>query len=393
MVPELDTGGAELTTVEVAEAVVRAGGRAFVATEGGRLAERLIKAGGEIVELATTSKNPVRMVGNANSLLRFCRANSVDIIHARSRAPAWSALSAARRAGIPFVTTYHGAYSENGPIKRTYNSIMARGDVVIANSRYTAELIKSRYGTPGDRVRVINRGVDLERFDRRAVDQRRLDELRQQWRVGPAQKIILHPARLTRWKGQSVVIEAAARLEETSKLDGAVIVFAGDDQGRDHYSRELRERVAELGLANATRFVGHVSDMPAAYAVADVALVASIEPEAFGRTAAEAQALGTPVIATAIGAPQETVLAPPNVDASQSTGRLVAPEDAAALADSIAELLSLTAGEREALAGRARANVERNYSMRELQRATLAVYDELIGSNMARAFDREGTPA
>lgn len=393
VVPELDTGGAELSTIEVTEAIVQAGGRAFVATEGGRLVERLEAVGGCVVELPTASKNPLTMASNATRLLEFCRTNNVGLIHARSRAPAWSALSAARRARVPFVTTYHGAYSEKGRIKRAYNSVMARGDIVIANSQFTAALIRERYGTPDDRIRVINRGVDLNAFDRKSICTERTDALRRSWSVDRGDRIILHPARLTRWKGQSVVIEAAALLKRTRKLQDFVIVFAGDDQGRDRYSEDLRARANELGVSECVRFVGHVSDMPAAFALAEIALVASLEPEAFGRTAAEAQAMGTAVVATAIGAPQETVLAPPAVEVGSCTGRLVPPADATALAGAVSELLDMGLAEREALAERARGNVVKNYSMRELQRLTLGVYDELMGTRMLETFDLRGHSA
>jgi glycosyltransferase involved in cell wall biosynthesis len=166
IVPRLDTGGAELSTLEIVDALVRAGARALVATEGGRMAERVTALGGEIIVLPLESKNPVTIIANGQRLARLVHARSVALLHARSRAPAWSALMAARRTGVPFVTTYHGAYGERGRLKRFYNSVMARGDVVIANSRYTADLIRSRYGALAGTPRIIPRGVDIARFSR-----------------------------------------------------------------------------------------------------------------------------------------------------------------------------------------------------------------------------------
>src|SRR5215813_12578334 len=161
IVPRLDTGGAELSTVEIAEALVRAGGRALVLTEpGGRLTARVTAAGGELIPFPAASKSPIRLLMNARAMTRLIRAQGIDLVHARSRAPAWSALLAARRTRVPLVTTYHGAYGEKNAAKRLYNGVMARGDVVIANSGYTANLIAARYATPRRRITVIHRGVD-----------------------------------------------------------------------------------------------------------------------------------------------------------------------------------------------------------------------------------------
>ncbi|MEM7778652.1 MAG: glycosyltransferase, partial [Pseudomonadota bacterium] len=169
IVPELDTGGAELSAIEVADAIVRAGGRALVASAGGRMVQQLLDVGGVAIDLPLASKNPVSLALNANRLVALVKRDGVDLIHARSRAPAWSGLRAARRAGLPFVTTYHGAYGEKTAAKRMYNSVMARGNIVIANSQYTADLIQQRYSTDAHKIRVINRGVDLAAFDPAAV--------------------------------------------------------------------------------------------------------------------------------------------------------------------------------------------------------------------------------
>lgn len=297
---------------------------------------------------------------------------------------------AARRTGVPFVTTYHGIYNERGGAKRLYNSVMARGDIVIANSRYTAELVRERYHVDASRVVVVNRGVDVERFQAGLVDETRKAALRQAWGIEPGQRIILHAARLTRWKGQAVVIEAAARLLGKGGCENTVVVLAGDAQGREDYAGELKSAIVAAGLDGRVRLVGHVGDMAAALTLSSVVVIASIEPEAFGRTSVEAQAMGVPVIATLIGAPPDTVLAPPFHDAERATGRLVPPGDAAALAAAISDLLSLTPAEREAMAERARANARGNFTTRTLQRSTLAVYDRLLGTGLARQFDMAG---
>lgn len=386
IIPKLDTGGAELSTVEITEAIVKAGGRALVVTEGGRLAEKIRELGGKLILLPAAAKNPFRILANAGALARLIREEGVDLIHARSRAPAWSGLLAARRTGRPFVTTYHGAYSEKSRLKRLYNSIMARGDVVIANSRYTAGLIRQRYGTPYSRIRVIYRGVEGGRFDPGAVEGSRVSALRHGWGLKEGDRIVLQAARLTGWKGQSVLIEAARLLARRGALENVALVLAGDDQGRSGYVQNLKSQIHSAGLETKVHLVGHVDDMPAAFKAAFVAVVASTEPEAFGRAATEAQVMACPTISTNIGAPPETVRAPPAVAVGERTGWLVPASDAAALAGALAEALALSEAERAALGSRARAHVLRQFSVGAMQHGTLEVYDTLLGSSLATRF-------
>lgn len=378
IIPRLDTGGAERTTVEMTQAIMAAGGRALVVSGGGRMAEQVTAAGGEVIPFNAASKNPLTMFANARRLQQLIEREKVDLLHARSRAPAWTALIAARLSGRPFVTTYHGAYNERGTLKRTYNSVMARGDVVIANSDYTAHLIQSRYGTPGDRIRVIHRGIDEESFDPERVAADRVERLRARWGVRPGQRVVLHAARLTGWKGQGVVVSATARLVRQQVAGDWVVVLAGDAQGRSGYVEGLQQQIAAEGLGDRVRLVGHVDDMPAAYLAAHVAVVASTEPEAFGRAAAEAEAMCCPVIATSIGAAPETVRAEPQVGASEITGWLVPPGDTEALAHHISLALGLSDSERAAIGTRARSHVCQSFSLAAMQLATLRVYDTLL---------------
>ncbi len=307
-VPRLDAGGSEQAAVEIAEALTRAGASALVATEGGRMATAMTEAGGEIVPLPMASKNPITILANARRLARLIEERGVDLVHARSRAPAWSALLAARRTGRPFVTTYHGAYGSVGPFKTAYNSVMARGDRVIANSLYTADLIAARQRVARERIRVIYRGVDLAKFTPDAVAPARLARLRAAWGVGDEQPVVLQAARLTSWKGQPLVIEAARQLLGEDRLGDAVFVLAGDAQGREAYRTELEQLIAASGLAGRVKLVGHCDDMPAAFAIAQVAVIASTSAETFGRTSIEAQAMGCPVIVSDIGAAPETII-------------------------------------------------------------------------------------
>jgi glycosyltransferase involved in cell wall biosynthesis len=386
IIPRLDAGGAELSVVEIAGAVARAGGRALVLAEPGRLTADVAAAGGEIVPFPAATKNPLRLLANVRRIARIAAREGVSLIHARSRAPAWSALVAARRLGVPFVTTYHGAYGESNRLKRLYNSVMARGDVVIANSRFTADLIASRYATPPERIAVIHRGVDISAFDPEGIAPERVAALRQSWDVTPQQRVILQAARLTRWKGQRVLIDAAARLRALGELADTVVVLAGDAQGRDDYVEALRGQIARLALQEHVRLVGHVRDIAAAYLAAHVTVIASTEPEAFGRTAIEAAAVACPVIATDLGAPPETVLAAPAAPDEEATGWLVPPGDAGALAERLAQVLALPAPARERMGNRARRHAVANFSVDAMQQRTLAIYDRLLQTNLQAGF-------
>ncbi|WP_147047223.1 glycosyltransferase family 4 protein [Methylobacterium gnaphalii] len=378
IIPSLDAGGAERTTVDIAEAIAAAGGRALVATKEGRLVGELQAKGGVWLPFPADAKNPATMALNVFKLAKLCRREGVSLIHARSRAPAWVALGAARQLRVPFVTTYHGSYSGVSSVKVLYNSVMARGDVVIANSHYTADLIQARHPDQArDRIRVIHRGTDLSVFNAGAVTATRVEALRRNWGVSSHEQIILLAARLTAWKGQRVLIEAAALLRNRGFKDFAV-VLAGDAQGRTGYERELDALVAARGLEGVVRRVGHCTDMPAAFRAASVVAVPSVEPEAFGRSAVEAQALGTPVVVTGIGAVPETVLAPPETEAFRRTGWRVPPNDPAALAEALGELLALGASARDALALRARAHVETHFSLETMIANTLDVYRGLL---------------
>ena len=293
---------------------------------------------------------------------------------------------AARRAKVPFVTTYHGAYSEGNGLKRAYNSVMARGDVTIANSAYTARLIAERYGTAPERVVVIHRGVDPRVFDPARVTMDRVRELRAQWGASPQQKIVLQAARLTGWKGQRVLVDAVGLLKADGRLANAMVVLAGDAQGRDGYVDDLRARIAELGLQEAVRIVGHVDNIAAAFLAAHVTVVPSTKPEAFGRSVIEVSAMGSPVIATDIGAPPETVMTPRAGEEAQATGWLIPPSDPKALADRIAHTLAMSDSARIAMGTRSREHVLRNFTTELLQIRTLAVYDKLLGTDLERRF-------
>ena len=387
IVPALEVGGAERATIDIAAALAARGDRALVATQGGRLEAELASAGGELVRLPVDSKNAAVLAANTFHVARLIRGEQIDLVHARSRAPAWSALLACGMTGIPMLTTFHGIYDEANAAKRLYNSVMVRGAAVIANSRYTARLITERYATPAERIAIIPRGTDLRRFDPGSVAEGRRAALRARWRLSGDERVVLNLARLTGWKGQRVLIEAAA-IAPLAEMPKLVVIIAGDAQGRDDYRLELERLIEVRGVAGRVRVVGHCEDVPAALSLASVAVIASTEPEAFGRTAVEAAAMGVPVVATALGATEETVLSPPAVAPSRRTGWLVPPGNSASLTAAIGDALQMPPVERSALSDRARRHA-RNFMTEAMQGATLALYDRLLASPRgAAAFSK-----
>jgi glycosyltransferase involved in cell wall biosynthesis len=377
VIPTLEIGGAERGTVDVAAALVTAGWRALVISQGGRLVRELEAAGAEHIILPVASKNPLQMVVNARALRRFIEREHVDIIHARSRAPAWSAYFAARKSGIPFLTTYHGIYNESFPLKRLYNSVMAQGDVTIANSQYTAAVIRERHAGVISRVEVVHRGVDLEIFSARNVAASRVDKIRQDWQLDGTKKVLLLPARLSGLKGHGLLIEALATID-LSTLPPFVCVFAGDTGGREHMVTRLEQQSRTLGLAqDLIKFPGHCEDMAAAYLAANIVLMPSTVPETFGRVAAEAQAMGRPVIVTDSGAVGETVCAWPEFEEPDITGWRVASNDCEALAAAIVQALQIPDKTLERIGKSAVKFISQNYSVDKMTSATLDLYREL----------------
>jgi glycosyltransferase involved in cell wall biosynthesis len=368
VVPEMSAGGVERTTIDVAGALRAAGHTALVATKGGRMANTLRSTGAEIIEGPYDSKNPVTIWRNAATLARIIRERNVAIIHARSRAPAWSAMWAARRTGAKFVTTYAGIYNAKSAVKRWYNSVMASGDIVIANSQFTARHIREAYPHLRRPIAIVPRGIDLRNFDPNAVRPDAVAALRTSWAVPEGRKVVLMPGRLTRWKGSLVFVEAMARLKHL----GVTGILAGDAQSRDSFEEEVLAAIAKHGLMGQVRYVGHLDDMAAGYAAADLVVSASLEPEAFGRVAVEAQAMRRLIVATDLGAARETVL-------PDQAGWLVRPEDPAGMAHAIAEALNLDPFEAEAMRDRGRAHVMRRFNVDTMCRHTLQVYAKVLG--------------
>lgn len=368
VLPALVTGGVERGAVEVAQALVESGWRAIVASSGGIMVRELTRVGAEHVELPMASKNPLVMRRNVARLEALIRDREVDIVHARSRAPAWSAWMAAGRAGAHFVTTFHGTYNLGyWGLKHMYNSVMTRGERVIAISDFIAEHARRIYGLAPERIRVIHRGVDLWKFDPANVSQERVIALAQRWCLPDGYPVIMLPGRLTRWKGQSVLIQALAKLGRHDVR----CLLVGSDQGRAGYRQELMDEIARLGLTDVVHIVDECSDMAAAYMLTDVVVSASTDPEAFGRVVVEAQAMGRPVIATDHGGPRETIL-------PGRTGWLCSPGDVDSLAEALGRFLALDLQERARTAELAQTFVRANFTKEAMCAKTMAVYREVL---------------
>jgi glycosyltransferase involved in cell wall biosynthesis len=372
VVPELETGGAEQSTIDIAHAVIAAGGRALVATRGGRMVARLEADGGRLAQMPVQTKNPLVMLGNAARLVALIRQERVSIVHARSRAPAFAALGAAHATRTPFVATYHGVYKAQSALKRWYNAVMTRGDLVIANSEYTRAHIVAEHAIAPEKLVTIPRGIDLDRFDPAYVPPGRVEALRAAWRIEDAdtRTRILLAGRLTRIKGHLTVVEAARRLAEGGRRD-FLILFAGDDQGRTGYAEELQRTIDQAGLSDGVKIVGHCDDMPAAYLLADLAILPTIVPESFGRAAVEPQVMGRPVIASAHGGAAETVL-------DGVTGWLAAPGEPAAWAEALARAIDLGPARRQAIGETGRRRARQLYSVDAMCAATLAAYESVL---------------
>lgn len=358
--------------MDLTRALVAAGYRAVVASAGGRLADEVRAAGGIFVCLPVDSKNPLTIWLNITRLARIIRKYHVAVIHARSRAPAWSSYYAARRTGIAFVTTYHGAYHAKTRLKHRYNAIMARADMVIANSFWTARHIRATYGFTPSLPTVIPRGLDLAEFDPKKVSPDRVAAVRARWNVVPGDRVVLLPGRLTRWKGQRLLVQAVARLSRAGRLPAEVrVVLAGDAQGRKGYVDELTGAIRAAGLLDVFRLTGHVADMPAAYLASEIVVCPSTEPEAFGRIPIEAGAMERPVIAADHGATGETV-------SPGETGLVVRPRDIKALSEALETLLTAPEAQRTAMGKNGRVRALEHFTLERMCADTINVYERLL---------------
>ncbi|BBF94115.1 glycosyl transferase [Blastochloris tepida] len=377
IIPALESGGAELGTVQVAEALCKAGHRALVVSRGGRM-ETPIHDCGKLIRLDVASKNPLTIIANGVRLALLARREGVDVLHVRSRAPSWSTLIASKLTGIPYIGTYHTIYREQSGLKNLYNSAVVRGARVIAVGDETAAVMRQRYPfLPETRIVTIHRGVDLQVFDPAAVTAERKAALAEAWRLPEGAEVALLPGRIVHRKGHHVFIRAIHRLVEGGR-DDLVGVCAGDDQGKSRYRDEMEALVASLGLNDHIRFVGHCEDMPAAYVLSRVAVSAAVESEGLQRAILEAQAMGVPVVVSDVGSGIEVVRAMPRVPEGEITGYNVQAGDPEALAEAIDRVLRLAPADYDALSGRASAWARGSFSHEVFTAKTLALYREVV---------------
>lgn len=367
LLPALVSGGVERGTVDMARAIVQAGWRALVVSRGGPMVHELERVGATHITLPIHSKNPLRWRAAFDALVDVIYREKVDLVHARSRIPAWHGIKAAARNGVPFVTTFHQRPAASTALKRAYNSVMVRGERVIAISHYIAERLIADYGLDPARLRVIPRGVDLEMFDPDRVPAERLIRLVNKWRIPDGIPVVMMPGRVTAWKGHALLIEALSKLDRGSFH----CLMVGDDTAKPEAKKRLEAQAEKAGVGAYVHFVGRTDDMPAAYKLADVVVSASLDPEPFGRVMIEAQAMGRPIVATDHGGARETVL-------ENETGWLVKPGDASALAAGLRTALTLDEADRARLSERAIAHVRANFSRYQMCARTLAVYTEVL---------------
>lgn len=376
VLPTLDFGAADAGAVEIARILRAAGHRPIVVSTGGRLAAEIEACGGTFLMADVATKNPVRLLRNAMMLRRLARDHQCDLIHALGRAPAWSALLAARSLRMPFVTSWYKGFREQNQLKHLYNSVMVRGDRVVAVGDQLAELIHDRYGTPWERIVVVPVSVDGRTFDPASVSPQRVAEMRRFWGAERDTRLVLVPGRMARRKGHHVAVEAARRLKDSGFKDFAVVI-AADDAHRTRYAGELWDLVLATGTTDVIRLVDPIGDRAAAYAAADVVVSAAIQPEGVQRALLEAQAMQRPVIASELGAGADVVLAPPAVAADRMTGLRIAAGDDAALAAALVRLFALTPAERQAIGARGRAHVLEHFASVRTEAPLLNLYGSL----------------
>ena len=368
IIPELGPGGAEQGTIDIAAEIIRSGARSIVISNGGARVHELGRVGAEHINLPVHSKNPLTMLRNIKKIRKIIRNNNVDIVHARSRAPAWSAWRACETTQAKFMTTCHAPYNIGGKkLKLFYNSVMAKGVRVIAISNHVRNYLIENYKIDQSNIRLIHRGVQLEKFNPSVVTPAQLINLSKEWRIPDDVSIVMLPGRITRWKGHHVLIDAMVKLNRKEIF----CVLIGSDQGRKEYREELESAISEKGLEGQIRIIDHCSDMPAAYMMSTVVVSASIDPEGFGRIPIEAQAMGRPIIATDHGGAQETIV-------KNETGWLVPPNDSSALAEAIGQAIDLTQAQKDVLSHQAMEHIAHNFSLNKMADETLNVYAELL---------------
>ena len=373
IIPNMEIGGAERTVLEITSFLKDTEFSSLVLTSGGKLIGELEKENIEVIKLKIDKKNPYSIIKNFFLFIKIFREKKIDLVHVRSRAPAWSAIFAAKKIGIPVLTTWHGHVSNSSFIKKIYNSIMLKGDAVIANSAYTAERISKIYNIDLNKIDIISRGVNVESFEGSKFSNTEISNMKKIWSVDDNKIIILFPARLTRWKGHLVTIEAINLLKKEKFFDHVIFLFAGEKAGAENYIKKLNSIITKFKLQENIKLVERIENMPLAYHASDIVLSPSIEPEPFGRIPIEAQAAGKTIIASDHGAVKDTIK-----NGNNFTGFKVKPNDPQALSIAIKQSITMDKKDLTKMHERAISNVKNNFSLENMCKKTLEVYKRLL---------------
>ena len=374
VIPKLGYGGAETGCYDIAHYLSENKCKSYIVTSGGNLIKFIDKKKVKLIRLPVHSKNPLLIFLNALILIGIILIFKISIVHARSRAPAWSCLLATKLTGRKFVTTFHGTYNFSGKLKKFYNSIMVRSDLIIAGSNFIFSHIKNNYSEflkLNRKFLVIFRGINVDYFDPTTKFENDEKKLLQNWEINKEKKIILMPGRLTSWKGQKLLIEAINLVKIELGYEAFHVVILGDDQGRDLYKKELVRLTEQYRLTNQIKFIKHCKDMALAYKVSDIIISASIEPEAFGRVAVEAQSMEKLIIASNIGGSNETII-------DEKTGFLFESGDAHSLSKKIIKAITMDETSLNLIGKEGRKNIIKKFNVEKMCFSTYSEYKRLL---------------
>ncbi|MDC0627075.1 glycosyltransferase family 4 protein [Candidatus Pelagibacter sp.] len=374
VIPKLGYGGAETGCYDLAHYLPENNCSSYIVTSGGELLRFINKKKVKVIKLPVHSKNPLLILFNSIALIFIILLNNISIVHARSRAPAWSCLIATKITRRKFVTTFHGTYNFKNPIKKFYNSVMVRSDLIIAGSNFIFSHIDknySKYLGIKKKFLVIFRGINVDYFDSSTTLDTEENRLTSDWEVDKNKKMILMPGRLTAWKGQEIFIEALNLVNKELGFESFNAVILGSDQGRDIYTKKIKRLAEQYRLTSQLKFIEHCKNMPLAYKISSIVVSASVEPEAFGRVAVEAQSMEKPIIASDIGGSNETII-------DNVTGFLFQSGDAEALSKKIVEVLQLDESRLKSIGIEGRKNIIKKFNVEKMCFSTYSEYKKLL---------------
>ena len=374
VIPKLGYGGAETGCYDIAHYLSENNCDSFIVTSGGELLKFINTKKVKIIRLPIHSKNPLLIIINFIALVGIILFNNISIVHARSRAPAWSCLLATKVTGRRFITTFHGTYNFNNNFKKFYNSVMVRSHLIIAGSNFIFSHIKENYSkhlNAKKKLMVIFRGINVDYFDPTTKIESDQKKLLNKWGIEKDKKLLLLPGRLTPWKGQEVFIEAINLVNIELGYEAFYAVILGSDQGRDLYKKKLIRLSEQYRMTKQIKFIDHCKDMALAYKVSDIVVSASIEPEAFGRVAVEAQSMEKPIIASNIGGSNETII-------DEKTGFLFESGNAKSLSQKILKILSLDETSLKSIGDEGRKNIIQKFNVERMCFSTYSEYKRIL---------------